>query len=226
VGRALGHSTTVRGYGQYCPIARGAEVFATRWTPIIVRNLLLGCHTFGELKAGAPGIPGSVLTQRLRMLERYGVVERRPHPARRGSLYELTEAGRELESVTGALGAWGQRWMELAPEHFDAGMVLWGLCRLLPEDRLPDARTVIRFEVRDDPQKRYWLLLDPPEAEVCAKPPGGDEDGVVTTRAEWLAKWHTGRLSLGDALHAGVMEVEAPPGVERRLATWGGLGRL
>jgi DNA-binding HxlR family transcriptional regulator len=225
VGRALGHSTTVRGYGQYCPIARGAEVFATRWTPIIVRNLLLGCHTFGELKAGAPGIPGSVLTQRLRMLERYGVVERRPHPARRGSLYELTEAGRELESVTGALGAWGQRWMELAPEHFDAGMVLWGLCRLLPEDRLPDARTVIRFEVRDDPQKRYWLLLDPPEAEVCAKPPGrrgrrGHHPGGVAGQVA-----HGAALAR-DALHAGVMEVEAPPQIERRLATWGGLGRL
>ena len=50
------------GYGQYCPIALGAEIFAERWTPIILRNLMVGSDRFGVLLAGAPGIPRSVLT--------------------------------------------------------------------------------------------------------------------------------------------------------------------
>src|SRR5215469_9261826 len=97
------------GYGQYCPIARGAEIFAARWTPIIVRNLLVGCRTFGEIREGAPGIPRALLSERLRQLEHYGVLTRSPNPAGRGFLYELTEAGWELGAVCTALGVWGAR---------------------------------------------------------------------------------------------------------------------
>ena len=66
----------MEGYGQYCPIALGAEIFAERWTPIILRNLMVGCDRFGDILAGAPGMPRSVLTRRLRTLERDGVVTR------------------------------------------------------------------------------------------------------------------------------------------------------
>ena len=55
----------MRTYGQYCPIARTSELLAERWTPIIIRNLLTGCRTFGELLAGAPGISKALLAQRL-----------------------------------------------------------------------------------------------------------------------------------------------------------------
>ena len=68
----------MRTYGQYCPIARGAEIFAERWTPLIIRNLHLGCGTFGEILDGAPGLSRTVLAQRLRQLERLGVVESTP----------------------------------------------------------------------------------------------------------------------------------------------------
>ena len=68
----------MRTYGQYCPIARGAEIFAERWTPLIVRNLYLGCDTFGEILKGAPGLSRTLLTQRLKQLERLGIVESAP----------------------------------------------------------------------------------------------------------------------------------------------------
>jgi len=68
----------VRTYGQYCPIARGAEIFAERWTPLIIRNLHLGCETVGELLEGAPGLSRTVLIQRLRQLERLDIVESAP----------------------------------------------------------------------------------------------------------------------------------------------------
>jgi DNA-binding HxlR family transcriptional regulator len=54
----------VRSYRQYCPIARASEILATRWTPIVVRNLLLGGETFGEIQDGAPGIPRTLLSDR------------------------------------------------------------------------------------------------------------------------------------------------------------------
>src|SRR5215213_3202585 len=80
----------MRTYGQFCPIARGSEILAERWTPIILRNLLLGCWTFNEIAAGAPGLSRALLARRLRELERAGVLEIRAKPNGRGSVYEPT----------------------------------------------------------------------------------------------------------------------------------------
>jgi DNA-binding HxlR family transcriptional regulator len=211
----------VRSYGQYCPIARASEILGMRWTPIIVRNLLLGCETFGEIREGAPGIPRTLLSERLRLLERYGLVERRPNAGGRGSRYRLTDAGRELEAVIDALGIWGARWLEVAPEHLDAHTVLWALCRLTEADALHGRRMVIRFDLRDGPTRRFWVVLEPPENEVCIKPPGYDEDLVVGTSSEWLAKWHMGRISLGQAMHEGLMTVEGPSDLVKTLSRLG-----
>jgi DNA-binding HxlR family transcriptional regulator len=205
----------VRTYGQYCPVARASEIVAMRWTPIIIRNLMLGAETFGEIQDGAPGIPRTLLSQRLRLLEQHGIVERVD-----GRRYRLTDAGRELEGVIDALGVWGARWLEMAPE-VDAGVTLWSLCRQARPDELPDRRLVIRFELADGPRRRFWVVLEPPESEVCVKPPGFDEDLVVKTSSEWLAKWHMGRITLGDAMHEGLMRVEGPPHLVRTLATLG-----
>ena len=209
----------VRTYGQYCPIARATEILAMRWTPIIVRNLLLGCETFGELMDGAPGIPRTLLSRRLELLERYGVVERRASD--RGPRYRLTEAGRELDSVIDAMGTWGARWLEMTPEHFDSHTVLWSLCRLTDADDLPGRRLVIRFELRDGTQRRVWVVLCPPDSEVCVRPPGYDEDLVVTTTSEWLAKWHMGRISLGQAMHERLISVQGPSELVQTLSTLG-----
>ena len=80
----------MRTYGQYCPIARAAEILAERWTLLILRNLLLGSTTFTQIADGAPGIPRSLLASRLRELERAGVVEAQPNGRGRGSRYALT----------------------------------------------------------------------------------------------------------------------------------------
>jgi DNA-binding HxlR family transcriptional regulator len=209
----------VRTYGQYCPIARATEILAMRWTPIIIRNLLLGCETFGEIQDGAPGIPRTLLSQRLRLLEQHGIVERDPGPP--APRYRLTEPGRDLEPVVNALGVWGARWLEMAPEHLDAHVVLWSFCHAVKPDDLPGRRLVIRFEVPDDPRKRFWVVLSAAESEVCIKPPGFDEDLVVRTASEWLAKWHMGRISLGKAMHEGLMAVEGPSELVSLLATLG-----
>jgi len=214
----------MRGYGQqFCPITRAAEIFATRWTPIIVRNLLLGSRTFSDIRAGAPGIPRTLLSERLRSLERYGILERRPNPHGRGFVYHLTPSGRELQEVCDALGTWGARWLEAAPAGLDPGVVLWAVSKSIDRDRLPEERVVIRFNFQDEPKHQFWLLVQRPEPEVCRKPPGFPEDLVVTTETEWLAKWHMGRISLGQAMRWRVMTIEGPRRLVTALSTWGGV---
>ena len=175
----------VKGYGQYCPIARGAEIFAERWSPIIVRNLLVGCETFNDILGGAPGLPRSLLSQRLRLLERQGVVDRRT--VGRRVTYHLTDCGHELADVCYTLGVWGTRSLETAPSELDAYLALWYYSRLVDKiAALPARRIVVRFDLTDSSsQSRYWLLLSRDESEVCVLHPGQAENLIVTTDARW-----------------------------------------
>ena len=100
----------MRSYAQYCPIAKASEILGDRWTLLIVREMLGGASGFNELQRGLPGISRSVLTDRLRALERAEVIERRKGPKGRTLEYRLTPAGRDLEQVVKALGEWGITW--------------------------------------------------------------------------------------------------------------------
>jgi DNA-binding HxlR family transcriptional regulator len=211
-----------RGYGQYCPIAKGAEIFAERWTPLIIRNLHVGAHTFSEIAAGCPGISSTLMSQRLQGLERAGVVQRRPNSRGKGSLYYLTPSGQELVEVALQLGTWGARWLELAPQDYDPFVVLWAWKMHVALERLPQPRVVIGFDLQDRPRQRFWLLLQQPEAEVCVKHPGYDEDIVITTDSQTLTLVHLGRLPVGEAERAGSWRVDGPPALIRSLPKWGG----
>ena len=186
----------MRSYGQYCPIARGAEIFAERWTPLIIRNLHLGCETFGEILEGAPGLSRTMLTQRLEHLERLGIIESAPKAHGRGHRHHLTDSGHDLFKVCEALGEWGARWLEIAPENLDPFVALWSMCNALRPDRLPDRRVVVRLDFTGfRPHERYWLLLEHGEAEICKTYAGLDEDLYITADAEAFVKWHAGQFS-------------------------------
>src|SRR6476646_6449241 len=97
-------------YGQFCPVAKAAEVFGDRWTPIIVRELCFGTRAFGELLDAAPLISRTVLAQRLKKLADAGVVHSEAKPRGRGHLYSLTTAGEDLRALVDLMSVWGERW--------------------------------------------------------------------------------------------------------------------
>ena len=211
----------VRTYGQYCPIARGAEIFAERWTPLIIRNLHLGCDTFGAILEGAPGLSHTLLAQRLKQLEHLRIVESVPKPQGRGHRYQLTESGHELFGVCETLGAWGARWLEIAPENLDPYVALWSMCNALRPERLPEQRVVIRFDFTGfRPHERYWLLLEHGETEICKIYPGLDEDLYITAEAEAFVKWHAGQLTWAHALRDSRIRLDGPSWLIRAFPTW------
>ena len=197
----------MRTYGQYCPIARTSELLAERWTPIIIRNLLTGCRTFGELLAGAPGISKALLAQRLELLADHGILTR-TQPLRPRRPLPLTDKGRELKAVTDAMGAWGARWLELEPQHIDAAYVLWATCKLVDPDKVPSKGLVARIELVDRPTERYWMLLRQSHAEVCSTYPGRAEDLIVRTDSQTLAHWHLRHLTSEEAARSGRLRIE------------------
>lgn len=99
-----------RSYNQHCGVAQAAEIIGERWNLLIVRDLLIGPERYGELLAGLPGLSSNVLATRLRDLEEQAVVQRRllPRPAS-GTVYELTDYGRDLEDIIERLAIWGSR---------------------------------------------------------------------------------------------------------------------
>lgn len=211
----------MRRYGQYCPIARGAEIFAERWTPLIVRNLHVGCHTFGEILEGAPGLSHTLLAQRLKQLERLGIVEITPKDQGRGHHYLLTPSGEGLFEVCTALGEWGARWLEIAPEDLDPYVALWSMCNALRPERLPARRVVVRMDFTGfRPNERYWLVLEHGEAEICKTYPGVDEDLFVTADAEAFVKWHAGQLSWAEAVRSSRIRLHGPSWLVRAFPTW------
>ena len=211
----------VRTYGQYCPIARGAEIFAERWTPLIIRNLYLGCGNFNEILEGAPGLSRTLLSQRLTQLERVGIVESAPKPDGHGHHYELTSAGHDLFTVCQSLGEWGARWLEIAPENLDPFVALWSMCNALRRDRLPDRRVVVRFDFTGRPRReRYWLLIELGDTEICKTNPGFDEDLYITAEAEAFVKWHAGQLTWAQATREGRIQLDGLPSLIRAFPTW------
>jgi DNA-binding HxlR family transcriptional regulator len=103
----------MRTYGQYCSVAKALDVIGDRWTLLIVRELLLqGPCRYTDLKNGLPGIATNLLADRLRGLESAGLIRREDAPPPVATtLFQLTDAGAELDPVLSALGSWGLRYM-------------------------------------------------------------------------------------------------------------------
>ena len=97
-------------YGQACPVAKTLELVGERWTLLVVRDLLAGPRRFQDLQESLPGVAPNMLSARLKRMESDGLIRRSfysDHPPR--ASYELTDKGRELGTVVGALAAWGSR---------------------------------------------------------------------------------------------------------------------
>lgn len=210
----------MKGYGQFCPIARGAELLAERWTLIIVRNLLNGCRTFNEIRQGAPGVPTALLTKRLQLLERHGVLVRSPKEQGRGATYDLTEMGRALGPVCDALGQWGARWLEIEPRHMDADYILWATVKLVDVEALPEGTTTVRFRLTDQPDKSYYLVLRRPHAELCTRSVGLVEDLLCETDSQTLVDLHLRRVTYPQAVRTGRLRFQGPADLHRGFVHW------
>src|SRR4030095_9455427 len=133
----------MRSYGQYCPVAKATEILGDRWTLLIVREMLGGASGFNELHRGLPGISRSVLTDRMRALERAEVVERRTGPKGRNLEYRLTPAGRAPDTLVRRPGRGGCTCPSPAPRRDDldpALLIVW-MARHVDRRRLPPNRT-------------------------------------------------------------------------------------
>jgi DNA-binding HxlR family transcriptional regulator len=209
----------VPGYQHFCPVARASEIFAERWTPLILRELRSEHHHFSEIPRGLHRISPSVLGQRLRNLERVGVIEAWPNPTGRGSTYHLTEAGKQLAELVQGLGIWGQQWVDIRPEHLDPDALMWQFFKRLEPGRLPAKRRIVRFEFAGV-RRRYWLVLQRDDPDLCFSDPGSGDDLVVRASVDAMVRVYLGQLSVADAVRCGQVRTEGCRDLAGSIGEW------
>lgn len=214
------------GYDQFCPVAKASEIFATRWTPLILRELLTGIHAFNDIHRGIPLISRAVLVARLRELEEQGIVERRPRPDRTGADYWLTPAGEAFGPAIQELRLWGlaNARDRLTPGDLDPALLLWGLRKRVDRDALPDRRVVVRFEFSGVPASRtkyrmMWLLLDRSGVDVCVKDPGYHVDLVFSGNIADFVAVYCGHASWHD-IGGKTLLIDGDDSLARQLPIW------
>ena len=217
----------MKGYGQFCPVAVACEIFAERWTPLILRELFTGSRRFNEIRSGMPLISRTLLAQRLHQLEDAGVIESTPLTAGRGREYRLTKAGNEFREVVERLGEWGQRHaaQQFAPGNLDPMLLIWAMHRRIDVSHLPATRVVVRFELRGMPSRcqqmrTCWLVLEPSGVDVCLKDPGFAVDMIVHADVGALARVWTGHLVWADAVRSGGIKLEGPRAIVQAFPNW------
>lgn len=215
-------------YGQFCPVALGAEIFAERWTPLILRELLIGGRRFCDIQRGVPRMSRNLLAQRLQSLQRSGIIEQLPTEGSHGHEYRLTTAGRELSAVIDALGTWGYRWAtkDLTDKDLDPDFLMWSLRRMVRVDALPDNRVVALFRFRRHRDRLYWLVFQRPEVDLCLFDPGHEVSLEIEAEVAALARVCLGQLGLLDAMRDGSVEVHGAPHHRSALPSWLGVTRF
>ncbi|MGK4584171.1 winged helix-turn-helix transcriptional regulator [Kitasatospora sp. HPMI-4] len=205
------------GYGQFCAVARALEVLGERWTLLVVREMLLGSTRFSEIREGLPRISRTMLSARLKTLERAGVVDHLPDGA-----YRLTEAGRALHGVIAELGAWATPWDRrgLRPGHFDPQVLTCDIRRRVHRDRLPDGLTVVELYFPGTRPDRFFLHITPADLTLCTEDFGRPVDLRIQADLPALTHWWTGDHTWDDLLRTGAARLEGPTTLRRAFPTW------
>src|SRR5262245_6802716 len=131
-------------YGQFCPFALTSEIIGERWTPLVLRELILGRTRFNDIHRGLPRMSPTLLVRRLATLEAAGLIGRRPTAPNRFE-YVLIEAGQELGPAVVMLAEWGKRWLPatLSKLQADPDLIMWDMHRRMNLDAMPKTRTVL-----------------------------------------------------------------------------------
>lgn len=205
---------SIGSYKQFCPVAMAAEILCTRWTVVLLRELVAGSTRFNELRRGVPRMSPALLSQRLKDLEIAGIVARTPSASDPGVLeYQLTASGRELGPIVEAFGVWGQRRIEadLSLQHLDVQLLMWDMRRNLNTTPMPRTRSVIQFLYPElsATQRSWWLIVDPEEGvDLCSIDPGFDVHLYVSVDLRTMT-----------AIWMGLDTVRAAVGSERMMLT-------
>jgi DNA-binding HxlR family transcriptional regulator len=215
------------GYGQFCPVSMAAEIVCTRWTVLVLRELLCGTTRFNDLRRGVPRMSPALLSKRLKELEKAGVIA--ATPASRGHVaeYRLTAAGEDLRGVVMSIGNWGQQWVEsrISLRNLDPSLLMWDMRRSLRPEPLPPGRCTIQFQYPElkSNWQNYWLVVEDGAVDVCQDNPGFEVNLLVRIPLRNMTAIWMGLSSVAAEIASGKMELDGDPKIAKAMQQWLGL---
>jgi DNA-binding HxlR family transcriptional regulator len=214
------------GYGQFCPVSMASEILCSRWTTLVVRELLCGSTRFSDLRKGLPRMSPALLSKRLKELQRAGVVVATPRE--NGTLeYRLSEAGEELKPLIMGLGNWAQRWMESrrSLRNLDPSLLMWDMRRSLDTRLLPAGRSTIQFQYPEltGSRQSWWLVVEEGAADLCNFDPGHQLDLLVRSSLRCMTAIWMGLTTVKKETDSGRLEIDGDPVLARSMQKWLGL---
>jgi DNA-binding HxlR family transcriptional regulator len=212
-----------RGYGQYCPLALATELLCQRWTVLVISRLIDGCTTFNEIHRGVPRISPSMLSQRLSELEHAGIAKRRKRQGKNGFVYELTQAGKDLEDIVWQMSVWGQHWArDMDMDDLDPGFLAWSMHLRLDGAAMPPGRTVLQFEFSGAPAdcRRFWLVATDGNIDMCLKHPGFETDLLIEADLRLFVECWRGFRDLKQQIRAGKIRLSGPKELRKAFPDW------
>ncbi len=193
-----------KGYGQFCPLAMAAEFFCTRWTVLILRELMLGSCTFNDIGRGVSRMSRTLLSTRLKELTERGVLARYATAGSQRVEYRLTPAGQALGQIVFALADWSQEWLQEAPAliDIDTDHLLWSLRRSArPLPALPEPFvTHIHFSDQPDNRRNAWLVFKGGAVDLCIVDHDFDVHVQIEASAADLTRVYMGWMDLERAV--------------------------
>ncbi|HMJ43105.1 MAG TPA: helix-turn-helix domain-containing protein [Pseudolabrys sp.] len=214
-------------YGQFCPVAMAAEIVCSKWTPLVLRELLTGPARFNDLRRGVPKMSPTLLSKRLKELEEAGVISARAKGAGGASEYRLTAAGEDLRDVIMSLGVWGQRWIEssLSLKNLDPSLLMWDMRRNILPTSIPKRKCTVQFVYPELAAKRntWWLVIDGRDVDLCSVDPGFDIDLYVSSTLRSMTAVWMGHTTLKAEINAGHIQLSGDKTMARSIHGWLGL---
>lgn len=224
-----GYAAPVTSYGQFCPMAKAAEILCERWSLIIIRELIAGSRHFNDLRRGVPLMSPSLLSNRLKQLEAAGVITRTQDE--RGVGYDLTPAGAELRPMVELMAGWGAKWVRrrVSRDDLDASLLMWDIRRQVDPLRFPrDRRIVVHFQFRDAPsgKRAWWLISQHDSVDLCLEDPGFDVDVEVQAPLHVMTAVWMRDVTFRAAVNSLGLTVSGERDICRRLPEWLGTSAL
>jgi DNA-binding HxlR family transcriptional regulator len=223
---------TENSYNQFCPVAMAAEILGSRWTLVLLRELVAGSTRFNELRRGVPRMSPALLSKRLKDLETAGIVTRSQLAGELDVFeYRLTGAGRDLQSVIEAVGIWGQKWIEAEAslKNLDPNLLMWDMRRNIDPRPMPRRRNTIQIIFGDlkETKRNWWLIVQPgQDVDLCSVDPGFDVDLYLATDLRTMTEIWMGYISIVRAKELGRMIITGNRQLEADLAGWLSLSRF
>lgn len=213
-------------YQQFCPVSMAAEVLCSRWTIVLLRELICGSTRFNDLRRGVPRMSPALLSQRLKDLEAHGIVCRvaaKDDPS--VFEYHLTRAGEELRPIIEAFGVWGQRWIDkdVSMKHLDAQLLMWDMRRRIDTNPMPKRRSVIQFlyPEQEPLNRNWWLIVEPQNhVDLCWVDPGFNVDLYCASDLRTMTEIWMGHDTVDAALSADRLKLTGDTDLARNIRSW------